>query len=357
VPDAFGGHGGIALFNRDLLTALCSHRDCLQVMAIPRLMPHKSEPLPERLSYISGAVNSKIKYVAAVMASIARNPKINLIVCGHINLLPLAYLVKLITRAPILLEIYGIDAWEPSNSYFNLRLLHKIDCIVSISEHTTKKFLSWSKVESTKLHLLPNAIDMSKYGVRAKNPSLLSRYGLHDKKIIMTFGRLVSKERQKGFDEMIEVLPELVKEVPNISYLIAGDGPDKERLRSKAHALGIGERVIFTGFVPEAEKADYYRLADAYVMPSRGEGFGFVFLEAMACGIPVVASLLDGSREAVREGELGLLADPTDKESIKSAILKALNQTPGVIPKGLEYFSLENFRERLHHIIDATISN
>ena len=108
--------------------------------------------------------------------------------------------------------------------------------------------------------------------------------------------------------------------------------------------------MVFAGRVPEAEKADHYRVADVFVMAGRQEGFGFVFLEAMASGIPVVASSLDGSREAVLYGELGELADPDDREALKAAIHRALGR-PRQIPEGLAYFSYEKFRERLRDII------
>jgi glycosyltransferase involved in cell wall biosynthesis len=112
--------------------------------------------------------------------------------------------------------------------------------------------------------------------------------------------------------------------------------------------LGLDNFVRFTGLLPEEEKAEHFRLADAYVMPSRGEGFGFVFLEAMASGIPVVASAIDGGREAVREGMLGELVDPDLPESIVHGILAALRRPRGVVPKGVEYFAWPNFERRWH---------
>jgi len=147
----------------------------------------------------------------------------------------------------------------------------------------------------------------------------------------------------------------LSEHIPPIAYLIVGDGKDRARLEAKAQALGVGDRVVFTGFIPEAEKADHYRLADAFVMPGRGEGFGFVFLEALACGIPVVGSLLDGSREALRGGALGILVDPRRPDEIQAGVLKALQQPPGVVPPGLDYFSFENFEKRCHRILRQVI--
>ena len=109
--------------------------------------------------------------------------------------------------------------------------------------------------------------------------------------------------------------------------------------------------MVFTGFIEENEKPDHYRLADAYVMIGRLEGFGFAFLEAMACGIPVVGSKLDGSREALREGALGILVDPRRPDDIQAGILEALKRPRGVIPAGLDYFSFENYEQRCHQIL------
>jgi glycosyltransferase involved in cell wall biosynthesis len=162
----------------------------------------------------------------------------------------------------------------------------------------------------------------------------------------MTLGRMDPGERAKGFDEIIELLPRLAAREPAIRYLCAGDGGDRVRLEAKAQSLGVADRVVFTGRIAESRKADHFRLSDAYIMPSRWEGFGFVVVEALACGIPVVASTKDGTREAVRNGELGLLVDPKDADSLEQAILDALSR-PKAVPPGLDYFSFANFEKRL----------
>src|SRR5437867_1058611 len=167
----------------------------------------------------------------------------------------------------------------------------------------------------------------------------------------MTRARLSADERYKGIDEVLEVLPELARQVPNISYLIAGDGTDRSRLEEKAVRLGIKERVVFAGRITEEAKQDHYRLADAFVMPGWGEGFGIVYLEAMACGIPVVGSKLDGSREALRNGQLGVLVDPKNPAELRAGILEVLRQEKGKVQAGLEFFSSDNFRARAHELV------
>jgi len=408
--DAFGGHGGIAKYNRDFLRALCAHPACQEVVAIPRYMPNLMEPLPAKLTYVTSGLGGKLNYAVAVLKVVRNNPEFDFIVCGLINLLPIAFLLRLWVQAPLVLVVHGVDAWQPTSrlltdylvrkidaslpvsesikqrflGWARLRddqgfllpnaidleneidawqptsrlltdylLVRKIDAFISVSELTKQRFLGWARLRDDQGFLLPNAIDLERFSPGPKSTALINRYKLSEKTVLMTLGRLSSEERYKGVDEILELLPTLVKEVPSIVYLVVGGGTDLRRLEEKARSLDIAEYVIFTGIIPEAEKVDHYRLADAFVMPGRGEGFGIVYLEAMACGVPVVASKVDGSREAVRDGTLGILVDPSNQEDVKAGILKALNRPRGVVPQGLSYFSHNNFERRQHNLIEV----
>jgi glycosyltransferase involved in cell wall biosynthesis len=198
--------------------------------------------------------------------------------------------------------------------------------------------------------VLPNAVHLEQYGIRPKRRDLIERYQVDGKRVLLTVGRLDSGERSKGFDEVLDALRDLPEDVV---YIIAGGGNDFTRLQKKAMDLGVAHRVVFTGLFDERDKPDLYNLADAYVMPSRGEGFGFVFLEAMACGVPVIGSKADGGREALRGGELGLLVDPTNPAEVRAAIVETLARGERRIPPGLDYFSFEKFRERSRAILSA----
>lgn len=351
-PDAFGRHGGMAKFDRDLITALCAHPECTQVVAIPRLMPNPPGPLPAKLTYVTAGLNSKLRYVVAALNVVRSNPRFDLTFCPLINLLPIAFLLRPWVRAPIVAVVRGVDAWKPTSRRVTNYLVGKIDAFIAVSELTKQRFLGWAKLDSDKAFLLPPAIDLEAFRPGPKDAALLDRYGLTGKTVLMTLGRLASDERYKGFDEILELLPTLSTEIPNVAYLIVGDGSDRSRLEKKARALGVHDRVVFAGLISEAEKADHYRLADTYVMPGWGKGFGIVYLEAMACGIPVVASKVDGSREAVRHGALGIMVDPSNQQDIKAGVLEALNRPKGVVPKGLDYFFYGNFERRLHRIVE-----
>jgi glycosyltransferase involved in cell wall biosynthesis len=149
----------------------------------------------------------------------------------------------------------------------------------------------------------------------------------------------------------MNALPGLLRSVPDLIYMIAGDGSDRARLETKARELGIADRVIFTGFICEHEKVDHYRLARAFALPGWGEGFGIVLLEAMACGVPVLGSTLDGTRDALLDGALGLLVNPHDHADLERGILETLRRPLGIVPAGLSYFSLARFQDRLAAII------
>ena len=341
--DAYGGHGGIALYNRDLVEALVTMPEMEEVVVIPRNMPLPPEAIPAKATFMQQALGGKRHFVRTATRA-ARQP-FDLVICGHINLLPLAVLLNLYIRAPLVLMAYGIDVWT-ARYRLEKQWLAAVDAVWSISAITRDRMNAWAKLPESMYSILPNAVHLSRYGLAAQRQDLLQKHGLAGSKVIMTLGRLPGAERYKGVDEVMDVLPALLKIEPRLKYLVAGDGDDRPRLKAKAKTLGLADKVVFTGMIAEADKADYFRLADVFAMPGRGEGFGFVFLEALACGVPAVGSRLDGSREALLDGELGELADPDDPDSIKQGVLNALAK-PKTVPAGLSYFAWPAFVERI----------
>jgi glycosyltransferase involved in cell wall biosynthesis len=169
----------------------------------------------------------------------------------------------------------------------------------------------------------------------------------------LTVGRLSAEERYKGQDRVIGVLADLERSAGPVHYIVAGSGDDRPRLEELARASGVSRLITFAGFVPDEEIQDHYRLADVFVMPSTGEGFGIVFLEAMACGCPVIAGNRDGSVDALAHGELGRLVDPHSSEELLQALVETLGEGrrhDRSIP-GLERFSIPRFRDRVEELI------
>jgi phosphatidyl-myo-inositol dimannoside synthase len=335
-PDAYGGHGGIALYLRELTLALTRVAD--HVTVIPRVVQTEIHDVPPNVTFVAEAAHGPLAYLNALR----RARGADLVICGHVNLLPFACMLAL---RPLLV-VYGIEVWQPTARRLSRPLLHHARAIISISEITRDRLLAWSGYRA-RTFIVPNSIHAEEYGIREKRPELVAKYGVEGKRVILTVGRLDAREQMKGFDEIINVLPSLPNDVV---YLIAGGGDDAPRLQRRAMDAGVGSRVRFTGLFDASEKPDLYALADVYAMPSRGEGFGFVFLEAMACGVPVIGSKTDGGREALRDGELGTLVHPDDPEELRAAIVRSFAQ-PKRVPEGLDYFSFENFAERVSRAI------
>jgi len=340
-----------------VLTALSDNPQIERIVALPRLAELPiNEALPEKVDFDLSGLGGGARYLAAVMRVVRRDGPFDLIFCTHINLLPVARTIGWLRRVPVLVTLHGVEAWNPSPRLLTRLMARSADQVLAVSDVTLKRFLSWAPYPLQKAASMPNAIHLDAFGPGPKKPALEARYGLAGRKVAMTFGRLASSERYKGFDRVIEAMPEIISRRPDIVYLIAGDGDDRPRLEAKARVLGVGDRVVFTGMVAEAEKADIYRLADCYVMPSSGEGFGFVLLEAMACGIPAIGSIADGTREAMREGLLGPLIDPADSAQIVEAVTTAVD-LPRSVPAGLSHFSFPAFSERLNSLVDRVIAN
>lgn len=353
MTDAYGAHGGIALYGRDFLAAQCGDPATEKVVAIVRNAPDPATGLPAKLRFDTSGSGSKVRFVMAVARVLLSGERFDLVVCGHIHLLPLAAPLAARFGVPLMLVVYGVDAWRATPGRLANAIARRVDVVNAVSNVTMGRFRDWSGVAPERCSVLPNAIHMDRYGMGPKDASLVARYGLQGRKVIMTLARYASNERYKGVDEVLAVLPRVMRQVPEAVYLIVGDGTDRPRLESVCRALGLAPHVVFAGRIPEAEKADHFRLADAFVMPSRGEGFGFVFLEAMACGIPVVGGRYDGSADALGGGAFGRLVDPENAAELETAILDALRAPKG-IPKGMEVFAYENFERGCRRFMART---
>jgi phosphatidylinositol alpha-1,6-mannosyltransferase len=187
-------------------------------------------------------------------------------------------------------------------------------------------------VPPRKVVFVPNGVAAEIFRPAGKSAALVKRYGLKGKKVILTLARLVVR---KGQDQVIRALPRVIQRVPQAVYLLAGQGGDEPRLRNLARSLNLHDRCIFTGYISEDELVDHYNLADVYIMPSREigekgdvEGFGITFLEAGACGKPVVGGRSGGVPDAVVDGQTGILVDPTDVDQIAEVLSQLLTDEP-----------------------------
>lgn len=315
VTDAFGGRGGIAQYNRDLLAALAGGWD---ILAVPRAAPDTVHQLPRGISQIAPSAG-RISYAAgALQQAVKAKPRV--VLCGHFYMAPLAAAIARITGARLVVQLHGIEAWERPRSSL-LRAVEGADLMLCVSRYTRAKVLQWSRLDPTRVAVLPNTVD--ERFAPADRQSARASFGFASKTTLLSVGRLAPEERYKGHDRVIHSLATLGQSGHDVQYVIAGEGADRARLEDIARSAGVSDRLIFTGHVPAERLPALYSSADLFVMPSSGEGFGIVYLEAMACGTPALGLSAAGASDALGDGELGQLCRPEQlAEAISAALAK-----------------------------------
>jgi phosphatidylinositol alpha-1,6-mannosyltransferase len=322
VTDAFGGHGGIAQYNRDFLSALARCDRVDDVIVLPRFRARSVGTLPAAVQQLC-PVEGRLAYSLRALWTAIRRQPIDLVFCGHLFIAPLAAVIARVLNIPLWVQVHGIEAWRELSA-LQRRSVESATIITSVSRYTRRRLLQCVGTDPARVKVLPNTVG-PQYRPGPKPGYLIDRHAPGGKKVLMTVSRLSSLERYKGHDRVIRTLSRILSRHPDTIYLVVGDGDDRPRLESLAVECGVAEHVQFTGLVPQEELPDYFRLADVFVMPSAGEGFGIVFLQAMATGVRVIGGSQDGSRDPLCDGALGTLVDPENCEELASAILSALD--------------------------------
>lgn len=352
--DAFGGYGGIAEFNQAFIQALSRHERVERILLIPRLKCSVPESLSSKIICRNKAGGSVIRFIFHLFLTILFNKKIDAIFCGHIHLLPFALWAKRRSEAPLYLIMHGIEVWGARRRHYALEDLNQIDGFISVSEFTRGRFLEIHPLEAANFFILPNSIYLKAYKPAAKNKKLIDRYGLSGKKVLLSLGRLEALERElKGYDKVIEILPALVKQNPDLVYVLAGEGSDRDYLRARAKKLKVADHLRFTGYIDTKEKSQLLQLADVFVLPSKGEGFGIVLIEALASGLTVVGSNADASREVLKSGELGYLVDPDDLNELKETLMRALREPKVLDFEKLKEYDRARFQENVFRLVES----
>jgi phosphatidylinositol alpha-1,6-mannosyltransferase len=315
VTDAFGGRGGIAQYNRDFLATLIEVQAASSILVLPR---HAPDPVaPPAGIHQARARSSRFRYsVAAFCAGL--QPRVDVVFCGHLYMAPLAALIARLKRTKLIVQAHGIEAWvRPSR--LCQAAIDSADLVLCASRYTRSCILGWSSVAPERILLLPNTVDEA--FTPGNGSALREAWGLQDKRILLTVGRMDAREQYKGHDRVIAAIPKLLERGHDVVYVVVGEGDDQPRLVALANRCGVGDRVRFVGAVGRQTVIDAYRAADLFLMPSTGEGFGIVFLEAMASGTPALGLAAAGARDALADGELGTAVTEDD---LLAAIERAL---------------------------------
>lgn len=258
----------------------------------------------------------------------------DLIIATHLNFTLAAYWLKRLRGIPYWTVAHGVEAWNIQRPNLQ-QALHSADRILAVSGYTRDRLLKEQNLDPAKVTILPNTFDEKRFKIAPKPHHLLHRYNLKaDQLIILTVARLDSTEQYKGYDRIIQALLKIRHYLDNVHYILVGEGNDRPRIERLIEQLDVKPYVTLAGFVNDAELVDYYNLCDVFAMPSLGEGFGIVYLEALACGKPVLGGDRDGAVDALCHGELGVLVNPNNGEDIADCLIQVLKK---VHPNQLVY--------------------
>jgi phosphatidyl-myo-inositol dimannoside synthase len=346
VADAFGSEGGIATYDRHLIGSLASCRDVAEIVVVPRRGRSAIE-LPPRVRQLRSVGGRAAYSLAALWEALSRGP-FDVIFCGHLYMAPSAAALARIVGAHLWIQVHGVEAWHELSLPYRISI-ESAALVTAVSRDTRRRLLQWAGLDPGRVKVLPNTLD-PRFQPGPKSSELLDRYGLRDKQILLTISRLSAKEGYKGHDRVIRALPHVLSQHLNAVYLIVGDGDDRKRLEQLAKESGVGDKVRFVGRVSDEQIVDYFRLADVFVMPSTAEGFGIVFIEAMASGATVIAGNKDGSVDALCDGLLGRAIDPESNQDLVRAINEAL-ACPRTYSNQVERFSRERFAGHLEGLL------
>ena len=251
---------------------------------------------------------------------------------------PLASLAPVLRTGPVTRIVASTHGHEVGWSMVPgarqlLRLVgESTDAVTYVSEYTRRRFAS-AFGPSARLVRQPGGVDTERFRPDpARRTAMRERYGVADADVIVCLSRLVPR---KGQDTLIRAMPEILRRDPDAVLMLVGGGPYRQTLERLARRLGVAERVRFTGRVPAEEIVDHHRMADVFAMPCRTrgggldvEGLGIVFLEASACGVPVVAGRSGGAPETVDEGRTGRVVDGTDVDEVAGSVADLLLDRP-----------------------------
>ncbi len=303
--------------------------------------------------------------IRLILSVLWKHRQFDTIILSHINLILVAWLVRLFSsKKRIILFAHGIEVWKEIPSWKKRFLREAGVEIWAVSRYTAEILNKKHQMPSGQIKIVNNCLDpfLSHTDTFAKPLQLLQRYQLDQQQpVLFTLTRLTSSEKYKGYDLIINLLPELIQDYPDLIYIIGGkaDIDEYKRLTVLIEEKNLDSHVNLAGYISDTELSDYFKLADVFVMPSRKEGFGLVFIEAAANGCKVIGGNQDGSIDALLDGRLGKLVDPTNANEIKNAVTQYLNigrsdeQSKKIQQDCLAKFNYANYYNYINQLLQS----
>lgn len=343
---AWGLEGGLERFNRRLLRCLSDLASARRIGSVTALVhfegPAQASLYPPAVAFVPGRSSVPRTLIRFVQLVLAGRPAI--ILYGAVSfsaLLPLAALLSPRTRRILL--VHGVEVWVAPSRFRRWAVARFAGEIVAVSRFTVRRMCANYGITEDRFRILPNAVDLDGAGA---DPDVAAPIGLRGQHRLFTISRLDPRDSYKNVDKVIQALPRIRETHPDTHYYIGGDGPLRPDLEKLARQAGIENHVHFLGRVDDATKDALFSASDLFVLPSTGEGFGIVFLEAWRHALPVVCSDQDAASEVVRDGVDGFCVPP-EPERIAAAIRTLLDDPEKRRAMGAA--GLERLRQRYSH--------
>lgn len=270
----------------------------------------------------AGFGRSKWRFLRTAWNAAGQKP--SLVVAFHPYLAPVIAAMKVrAPRTPSVIFAHGVEVWTPL-SYIRRRSLQRADLVLAPSADTVRQLVTQQGLPSARVRRLPWSLGpefdfQTPCGAGPRLPD-----GFPRGRVILTVGRWDAREAYKGVDHLIMVLPRLLEAVPDLHLVAIGSGSDVPRLQRLAQESGVAPHVHFLRSLPHEELASAYDSCDVFALPSRGEGFGLVFLEAMAHGKPVVGGAHGGTPDIIEDGATGYLVRYGDIAQLTDCLRRLL---------------------------------
>lgn len=281
--------------------------------------------------------------------------------CLHLGLLPPAAMASQLYRVPVSLMAQGTETWSPM-PYWQRQLVARCARLIAISEFSAHWLSRRAGVGRERVDVLPLAINR-RFAEQATRLTPIT-----PAKTFITVARVAREHRYKGHHDIANALPAVLAQEPSARWVVVGTGDDLPSLEQRLEDLGVRRAVRLASAVSDERLAELYSVAVAHVLPSIadpeadppiGEGFGLVYAEAGACGVPSIASAAGGGAlDYVRDGETGLLVPPRDRLALVAAVLRVLREPElrDRLGRNAQTLTLarhlpEHFSERLHQLL------
>jgi asparagine synthase (glutamine-hydrolysing) len=343
-PEIYSSEGGIPRILQLYLKALCESAGPDRGVRLVALNDYGLDATELR-QRVNGALEesracgrSKTRFVRETL-EMARG--CDTIVCGHIRQLPIAWLAQRLNPSlKYYLVAHGIEVWRHFNAV-ERKAMRGAERIFCVSDYTRRELLKNCPLPDGRAIVLHNALD----------PYFEIGPGLplaECPPTILVVTRITYADRYKGVETMIEAMPAILATMPDAKLRIVGRGDDVQRLQRRRDELGITDAVEFTGYLDDARLAEEMRACRLFALPSRKEGFGLVFLEAMAHGRPCLGARAGGIPEVITD-DSGVLVEYGDIAATAQAVIDSLERTwdeSRILARARD-FSFTAFKQRL----------